>query len=44
MTRKQYIRKALADMCGTRPATPWEYHLVSAMADRAGEVYEFDKE
>lgn len=44
MTRQQYIRRTLAAICGTRPATPHDYHLVAGMADRAATVYTFDKE
>lgn len=45
MTRTEYIRRTLAACIGTsRPATPEQYHAVSAMADRAATVYQFDPE
>lgn len=43
MKRKEYIKKTLAALCGTAPATPAQYHLVAAMADRVETIYTFDK-
>jgi hypothetical protein len=44
MKRREYITRTLAALCGTRPATPSQYHLVAAMADRAAGVYEFSND
>lgn len=44
MKRREYIVRTLAAMCGTAPATPQQYHLVAAMADRVESVYEFDND
>lgn len=45
MTRTEYIRRTIAACIGTsRPASPHLYWSISAMADRAATVYQFDPE
>ena len=43
MSRQDYIRRTLTALCGSSPADPATYHLVSAMADRIEGVFKFDK-
>lgn len=44
MTKTRYIRRILRAMCGTAPASPHLYHMISDMADRVDVVYRFDNE